>query len=545
MKKLILFLEMALLLAVIAAVIALRSPYAPPVEPMREIEELWAIEDVREESETPLVTALENFGVPLGYDRESNTFYCTIGLENGDDWPEMKLTVPNGAGVSVCFVDDYTYDWCSDAVAEGYSYELMAYNDTHYSYFYLVFTGLPIVKLDSYGEIGLEDAMGECTVAAEKDESIAKATVRTHLRGDGTFRYLEKKSYKIEFARGATGSVTMNVPGIGTTKAINLLAMGFDETYMRDHLSWDVLAHVLPDKTVFSPRPAAYAELFVNDEYQGLYLISTPFEIEEELTRENGDGLSVDNLYRTTSLVAIKDKPFLQDDDEQPYEAILWQDNANVFAGLEPYLAMRRGMDDETFIHEAEKHIDLDSVLMYTLFLEAFALADNTNKNMYVWQHFDGGNYRYRFELWDMDRSWDLDPGPAGDFWYANRVPDRIINLNVGGARQKLRALWQEIKSRGFDIDLVTNLVMEYDRQLSMSGAFWREVDRWGLAEYIQSEKIITRAQMRLDWMDMVTKFIAETEGNIDFLNVGVREEAHFYPTYDYITASQESAKKD
>ena len=332
----------------------------------------------------------------------------------------------------------------------------------------------------------------------------------------------------------------MNVPGLGSTKAVNMLAMGFDETYMRDQLSWDVLAHVLPDKAVFSPRPAQYAELFVGDEYQGLYLMSTPFEIEEELTRENGDGLSHDNLYRTTSLVAIKDKPFLQDEDEQPYEAILWQDQADVFSGLKPYLQMRGEMDEETFIREAEKHVDLDSALMYTLFLEAFALADNTNKNMYVWQHFDDGNYRYRFELWDMDRSWDLDPGPMGDFWYANRVPDRMINLNVGGARQKLYALWQEIRARGFDIDLVTQLVMEYEHQLSASGAFWREVDRWGLAEYIQSEKIITRAQMRLDWMDMVTKFIAETEGDIDFLNVGTREEAHFYPTYDYIAGAGE-----
>ena len=540
MKKLILLLEMLALLAVIAAVVVLRSPYAPIVEPVREMEELWAIEDTREESETPLVTALENFGVPLGYDRESNTFYCTLGLDNGDEWPEMKLTVPDGAGTSVCFVDDYAYDWCADAIAEGYSYELMAYNDTHYSYFYIVFTGLPIVKLDSFGEIGVEDTMGTCSIAAGGEESIAKTTVRTHLRGDGTFRYLDKKSFKIEFSRGAKGSVTMNVPGIGATKAINMLAMGFDETYMRDHLSWDVLARVMPDKEVFSSRPAAYAELFVNDEYQGLYLMSTPFEIEEELTKENGDGLSVDNLYRTTSLVAIKDKPFLQAEDEQPYESILWQDNANVFAGLEPYLAMRGDMDDATFIRETEKHVDLDSALTYTLFLEAFALADNTNKNMYIWQHYDSGNYRYRFELWDMDRSWDLDPGPVGDFWYANRVPDRMINLNVGGARQKLYALWQEIRGRGLNIDLVTELVMDYEHQLTASGAFWREVDRWGMAEYIQSEKIITRAQMRLDWMDMVTKFIAETEGHIAFLDVGEREEAHFYPTYDYLTGEGE-----
>ncbi len=540
MKRWILLLEMALLLGVIAAVIVLRSPYAPPVEPMREIEEIWAIEDVRQESETPLVTRMENFGVPLGYDRESNTFYCTLGLDNGDTWPEIKLTLPQANGVSVCFVDDYSYDWCSDAIREGYAYEMMAYNDTHYSYFYLVFTGLPIVTIHTGGEIAAEDVPGTCTIAGSAADSVAKASIRTHLRGDGTFRYLEKKSYKVEFARGAKGSVTMNVPGIGATKAVNLLSMGFDETYMRDHLSWDVLSAVQGDKTVFAPRPAQYAEVFVNDMYQGLYLMSTPFEIDQELTRENGDGLSVDSLYRTTSLVAIKDKPFLQDADGQPYEALHYQNAADVFAGLAPYLAMRSDMDDETFAEMAQRHIDLDSALTYQLFLEAFALADNTNKNMYIWQHFEGGNYRYRFELWDMDRSWDLDPGPAGDYWYSNRVVDRMINLNVNGARARFAELWQAIRARGFDIELVTELVMDYERQLSDSGAFGREIDRWEVADaYIQSEKIISRAQMRLEWMDMVTAYIAAAEGDIEFLDVGEREEAHFYPTYDDLTGGQ------
>lgn len=541
MKRLILLLEMLLMMAVIAAVVMLRSPYAPPVEPMREIEEIWAIEDARQESEAPLVTRLDNFGVPLGYDRQNNTFYCTLGLDNSDEWPQIKLTVPQAKGVSVCFVDDYTYDWCADAVAEGYAYEMMAYTDTHYSYFNIVFTGLPIISMHTREDIALEDTMGVCTIADMAENSVVEATVRTHLRGDGTFRYLDKKSYKIEFARGATGSVTMNVPDIGATEAVNLLAMGFDETYMRDRLSWDVLSHVQGDKKVFSPRPAAYAELFVNDEYQGLYLMSTPFRIEEELTRENGDGLSHDSLYRTTSLVAIKDKPFLQDTDEQPYEAIHYQNPAKPFLGLEKYLEMRADMDDETFLSEAEKHVDIDSALTYTLFLEAFALADNTNKNMYVWQHFDGGNYRYRFELWDMDRGWDLDPGPVGDFWYSNRVPDRVLNLDVNGARQRFYELWQEIRARGFDIDLVTDLVTEYEHEISASGAFYRETERWEKQDaYIQSEKIISRAQMRLDWMDMVTKFIAETEGDIAFLDVGEREEAHFYPTYDILMGMDE-----
>ena len=108
---------MALLLAVMAAVVCWASPYAPVVSPAPEdIQTLWDIEDARSESETPLVTALENHGVPLAYDAENNTFYCTLGLENESEWPQLHLTAPGAKGVKLIFADDYSYDWCADAV---------------------------------------------------------------------------------------------------------------------------------------------------------------------------------------------------------------------------------------------------------------------------------------------------------------------------------------------------------------------------------------------------------------------------------------------
>ena len=57
------------------------------VEPMLELEEIWALEDEREESETPLVVGMRNGDQEMGYDAESGTFYCTIGMETGEDWP--------------------------------------------------------------------------------------------------------------------------------------------------------------------------------------------------------------------------------------------------------------------------------------------------------------------------------------------------------------------------------------------------------------------------------------------------------------------------
>ena len=110
MKRLKLLLGMLVLSAVIVAAVVYGSPYAPVVAPAADIEAIWAIEDTREESWEPLVTALENHGVPLAYDEANNTFYCTLGMGNTDVWPDIHLTAPGAEGVSLTFVDDYTYD---------------------------------------------------------------------------------------------------------------------------------------------------------------------------------------------------------------------------------------------------------------------------------------------------------------------------------------------------------------------------------------------------------------------------------------------------
>ena len=101
MKRLKLLLGMAVLACAIGLTVKYGSAYRPVVEPVREIEEIWAIEDEREESEEPLVTRLFCNGAEAAYDAESNTFYCTLGLENGEKWPEIKLTTDkNGGGVN-------------------------------------------------------------------------------------------------------------------------------------------------------------------------------------------------------------------------------------------------------------------------------------------------------------------------------------------------------------------------------------------------------------------------------------------------------------
>ena len=87
-----------------------------PVGEMIDIEDAWAIEDERQEAQAPLVRSMFNGGSALGYDAASDTFYCTLGVEHEDDWPELALSVEDAPGVTVVWIDDYAYDFCTDAI---------------------------------------------------------------------------------------------------------------------------------------------------------------------------------------------------------------------------------------------------------------------------------------------------------------------------------------------------------------------------------------------------------------------------------------------
>lgn len=77
--RLRLFFPILALTALLVGTVLLASPYAPVVGAFRPIEEIWAIEDERVMSETPLVTALSNNNVPLAYDAQQNTFTARWG----------------------------------------------------------------------------------------------------------------------------------------------------------------------------------------------------------------------------------------------------------------------------------------------------------------------------------------------------------------------------------------------------------------------------------------------------------------------------------
>ena len=525
MKRLKLLLAMAALACAIGLTVKYGSAYRPVVGPVREIEAIWAIEDEREESEEPLVTRLFCNGAEAAYDAESNTFYCTLGLENGEEWPEIELTTAKnvGGGLTLCFADDYAYDACADAIRDGYAYQIMAYTDEAYSYSDVVFTGLPILSLHTAEEITTEDTPAALNIAFGNGERL-EANARAHLRGNASLVRLDKHSYKVEFTRTEDGKkkIPQNVPGLGQTDEIILLAMGFDPNMVRDRLSWSMIERIWPKDEAFAPVGREYVEVFVNDAYQGAYLMMVPFDRRAEIEKAGAGSAQRDSLYRSVIAAVDKGRPI-----DEGYELFIAPDAENPFAGLQTYLRLDEGeMDDETFCREAAAHIDVPSLMQYTLLVQGMALCDNIFNNMYVWAHETAAGVVYRFIPWDMDLSWEKEPGAYWDCWMIDALACRVIELDVSGARGELAAQWRRMSEAGFTIDAVREELALYQHELTDSGAFLRDAERWGKEQdEMDVSQIEAVAEYRFELLCRLTQAIGETGEEFRFADFETDEE--------------------
>jgi len=525
MNRLKLLCAMLALAALMVFAVMLGSPYEPVIEPVADIETIWAIEDARQESEAPLVRLLHNHGVPLGYDAESNTFYCPLDLEQGEAWPDIHLTAACNPDVRLVFVDDYGYDFCSDAIGGGYSYEVLAYTDTEYSYFNIVFTGMMQIRLTA------KEAFSELYVPVETTFSAGRETMSSHgaahYRGGVTMHGL-KKAYRLKFTRNTdgTGRIAAEVPGFGRVENLNLVPMLLDSTRMHDHLAWDLYGLTRTEKDCYGARKLAYAEVFVNDRYEGLYLVMEPFDHAAELEKRAPGASAVDCTYRTGSVEAEKDRACKLGGmlDEYGYELHYEPAGARQFAAIDAFIDLCEEASDEVFAERFSSVVNVDSMIHYFLHLQAYCMIDNVFNNMFVIAHYENGAHKVSFAPWDMDMTMGT-PGHPYDMWVYFPPMDRALDLNVDGIRDKVLAAWQALRRDALTAENVEMFLNGYMHELNDSGAAARDAARWNKAdEYLDGYGIMSFAADRFSMLDRVFEQIAQREGRLEMLTYSDRE---------------------
>lgn len=519
MKRGSLLLAIAALFCVLAATLLWGSPYAPVVAPVVEIEEIWEIEDARTESDTPLITELENGGIPLAYDAQTNTFFCTLGLDRGEQWPDIHLTAPGAKGVEMVFVDDYHYDSCQDAIRDGYPYQVIAYTDEEFAYFDIVFTGIMQVRIDAQEPFSAEDIPIQAIIS-DHDQALT-SHARTHYRGGVTF-HGPKKAYRLEFTKNedGTGKTVAEVPRFGQVENLILIPMLLDDTYMRDRVTWDLYGLGRTAAQRYGARKMEYVELYVNSCYEGLYLMMEPYTHETELAKYSAGAVGTSCVYRTGSVRDDKDRAgklgaYIE---ERGYELHYEPEGAKQFAAIEEFIALCKEEDDDVFAQRLPEIVDIDSMTYYFLHLQAFGMIDNVFNNLFVIADLEKGGYKIRFAPWDMDMTMGT-PGHPFDMWIYFPPMDRALDLDVDGIRARMLSMWETLRQDVLTIENVERLIEQYTHEVNDSGAALRNAQRWEKeSDYADGYEIVSFAADRFSLLDQVFADMAAAQGRIPML---------------------------
>lgn len=433
-----------------------------------------------------LLTALYFAGEELPCDEESRTWYLPVDMDD----PEWETGTFQGAGsTEVYLLEDPLADDKQEAIRTGKAYRLLAIKGGSYEIAQVVFSGLPMISLstDSGEEIRYEEIYGcmRFYAADTKESWVTESVMSAHIRG-GSSRLNPKKSYKMtlykqnQIGSGALRKNKQSFLGMRTDDEWLLYAMYSEDSKVRDKLSqdiWNESGALGIESNGFYGYHMEYIEVFQNGEYRGIYGLMEPVDYKQlGLTKENGKGPE-EYLYKQKDPDVYELKGNHSADDEAHREV------------LDTYLAYL-GADDETFAAHIGDLIDVDNALEVWLYLQAVIGMDNIQRNIFYPAVWVDDQYRIRFLPWDMDYTWgnvhDFDAGNRTRFSeeiltmrIAWKIGDRLVKLDVDGAREKVAARWKELREDVYSDAWLCEHIDTYAHRVMDSGAFERDQDTW------------------------------------------------------------------
>lgn len=284
-------------------------------------------------------------------------------------------------------------------------------------------TTLPVIYMNTkgqqilkenviWGNIALLDGIGEEQSVFTVPNSIYRATIK--YRGASSYNRFDKKQYRIKFYKNKKDSAKkVSLAGMGANSEWVLNGPYLDKTLIRNKLVYDLARELngwAPD--------SRFVELFVDGEYQGVYLAVEPVtngesrlrlsefgllsgetayivsrdrsntEAEELVTWGKTAGYTNNSLYieyPSKNKVTEKQKAYIQKDISE-FEQVLYGEN----------------FSDKRLGYQA--YIDMDNWVDYFIINEFAMNYDAGNLSTYVYKELGG---KLQLAVWDFNNGFD------------------------------------------------------------------------------------------------------------------------------------------
>ena len=446
-------------------------------------------------------------GSKAGYDKLSCTFLaiipqeewgqdcmCTITLSDSAYWENVKV---NGQSIDTPVL--------FEKIHPATSYDITATIGDSTVNAHLEFTYLPIIHL--YGEFGYDDAPGTILLqqpGAEPEEM--DAIIRW--RGATTNQpFKHKRNYRIKLVNSEGNKVDKCFFSLRDDDDWILDAGQADMFRLRNHIAaelWDDFAtqpyYANGDKKIHTASRGEVVEVFLNDEYRGIYNLCEPIDRKQlDVKKFDPDtGEIHGGLWKAVgwSLATFSDPPPPYDNTlsdwgnfELKYPKIddLCPSDYSTLYNAINFIA---NANKEEFKEHIAEYIDLPVFYDYILYMNVLDAFDIAGKNLY-WAVYDKQeNKKITLAVWDLDdtmgQCFAADPPPHPDYVSYDSWPMLPTQIGLMLYRSNYKNFRKRIGDRYFqlrkDVFSFDNLFDRYQAHFDLingCGAVQREERRW------------------------------------------------------------------
>lgn len=375
-------------------------------------------------------------------------------------------------------------------------------------------TGLPVVKIETEGGVGIYDK--ENYVASkvslydpgQPDYDITDAPAGVRGRGNHTWS-LPKKPYRIKF------DSKTSLFGLGAEKSWVLLANQIDPTYIMNTVAFE-LGHRLGVPYTNHPH---HVELFLNGRHNGTYVLTEQVQVggnRVNISKETGYLAELD-LYYDEDIKFLTNAIYMpvnvkSPDPEDVSDFTFVEESVNVL------IDAMFGGEGNTPKPEYRDHIDVPSVINFLLVNEIVTNWElNHPKSTYM--HRDTEGKIFMGPLWDFDwgyskaENYYFTEADILCFYNQNPPMPSYTTTPVSGSgtvffsqffkdpqfRAEYKARWNEMKPT---IEGIGDYVMQLQEQLAVSArkdaAMWTKY-----GDFItETDKMKTWLEDRIEFLD-------------------------------------------
>ena len=451
-----------------------------------------------------LVDAIVVANQQIVYNKNKNLCY----VSNIDFLENNKISVSSKFGKVKAFLDS------SDS-----QNKLIIYNDKYYQIIDILVTNIPIISVYSIDipqfdhELFYDNLFKSST--EEKEVSNVgvqffglsnmnvKSTAQMSVRGASS-QLFNKKAFKLKFPN----KVKLIDDYRDDVWALD--ALYTDKSKIRNKLSSDIWNEINNNQNINNDLHVDFCELFIDDEYVGLYTLKN--KVNKDITGVTSNGILLKSIailrpYYVENLLSnnfkIEDGFFLNYEikkySDSGYHSILTKlkDYYNYYYDIVDYDTVAKNYDSSNFIN-------------YKVFVSLISGDDNVTYNQYL--SLSDFNSNILTTPWDMDLTWGLEwddydefhslfsvNSSFDDIWLNEKI---IFNMD-SKTYDLLKQRYWELREDIITMDTINNYLDSYEKILVDSGAAARDSERWYQydVEY-EIERIREWANYRIQFLD-------------------------------------------